>query len=209
MNTIAIICSIIGAIGVVLGGVWFIIKRAFDKGVDKNRLDNIEAKIENANCDGHSDCIKSTTDLIEDIKNDLSTIKIYLSIKSDKAAAIFSVKSSPRKLNIMGEILFDRIKGNDFLDKHQASLFDMIDAKKPMSALDVEIFAKQVCIELVDDPIFKSLKDFVYNSPSLVITDDKGNFSNYDVTINDICFVISIPLRDIYLRQHTEIKLDE
>lgn len=45
MNTIEIICTAIGAVGVVLGGVWFIIDKIFKFGKVSQRIDNIEVDV--------------------------------------------------------------------------------------------------------------------------------------------------------------------
>lgn len=216
MEIIEIIGILITTAGVILGGVWFIIKQAFIKGADKNRLENIETKINHADCLGHKAYVQATdltmktvnTDLAG-MKKDIAIIKAYLIVKSDKAANIFSVKNSPRKLNDIGQRLFEDIKGEDFLIEHQIMLFEMIESNFPKSALDVESYAKLTCLELIDSPIFKRFKDFVYKSPSLKILDENGSIQSYDVTLGDVCFVLSVPLRDLYLSEHTEINIED
>lgn len=54
MSTIGLICTLIGAIAVVLGGVWFIVQRAFKLGIDRNRLEQIEGKVCKLPCDEHT-----------------------------------------------------------------------------------------------------------------------------------------------------------
>ena len=43
MDRLEIIFSLIGAIAIILGGVWFIVQRAFNSGVDKQRLNHLES----------------------------------------------------------------------------------------------------------------------------------------------------------------------
>lgn len=45
MNSLEIICTVIGAVGVVLGGVWFIIDKIFKFGRVSQRIDNIEVDV--------------------------------------------------------------------------------------------------------------------------------------------------------------------
>lgn len=54
MNTIELICTLLGAIAIVLGGVWFIVQRAFKFGIDRNRLQQIEGKLYKLPCDEHN-----------------------------------------------------------------------------------------------------------------------------------------------------------
>lgn len=63
METTGLICTIIGAVAVILGGVWFIVQRAFKLGIDRNRLEQIEGKVCQLPCDEHTGKIsKSESD---------------------------------------------------------------------------------------------------------------------------------------------------
>lgn len=71
MNKIEIISTIIASVAIILGGVWFIIEKAINSGVNKHRLDNLEKscsqlpektnelrnKIEALPCNSHMDNI--------------------------------------------------------------------------------------------------------------------------------------------------------
>ena len=100
--------------------------------------------------------------------------------------------------------LFDDVSGSEFLDANREVLIACIDGKTPKTALDVEESALEVLYEHLDDDMFNGLKKWVYNSPSrkLVI---EGVERDYTVTMNDVCFVLSLPLRDMYLELHPEL----
>ncbi len=140
----------------------------------------------------------------DEIKEDLLQIKMFLMAKNPKTATMFSVKKSPRRLNEEGEKLLADIKGNDFLDANRAMLINAIQAKNPMTALDVEISAHNVLIESLNSDIFNGIKNWVYNSPTRKITIN-GQVVDYTITLGDVCFVLSLPLRDLYLDCHPEI----
>jgi hypothetical protein len=108
---------------------------------------------------------------------------------------IFSIKVSPRALNELGKRLFNDIDGNSFLKENKNVLFKSITESNPLTELDVEQVANVACLSLVSTPAFNKMKDFVYNSPAVEIEGGK----KYDISLNDICFVLSIPLRDMYL----------
>lgn len=64
MNVIEIICTVIGAVATILGGVWFILSKVFKMGQTSGRIDNIEksvTKLENVMacfpCNVHHDDI--------------------------------------------------------------------------------------------------------------------------------------------------------
>lgn len=194
MNVIEIICMVIGAVATILGGVWFILSKVFKMGQTSGRIDNIEkavTKLENVMehlpCNVHHD--------------DITKIKTVLVEKYPKSSSVFSMKSSPRKLNPTGEKLFAAINGEQFLKDNKKRLFGYISDNSPLVALDVEQLSNAACLSLVSTPAFNSMKNYVYNEPTWTLPDGK----QYDITINDICFVLGLRLRDMYLSEHPEL----
>lgn len=194
MNVIEIICTVIGAVATILGGVWFILSKVFKMGLTSVRIDNIEksvTKLENMTehlpCNAHHD--------------DITKIKTVLVEKYPKSSSVFSMKSSPRKLNPTGEKLFAAINGEQFLKDNKERLFGYISDNSPLVALDVEQLSNAACLSLVSTPAFNSMKNYVYNEPTWTLPDGK----QYDITINDICFVLGLRLRDMYLSEHPKL----
>ncbi len=192
-------------IAAVLGGVWFMFTKIFHLGRISQRFEDLNTRTRNANCDTHSKDIKEVKTLISSHDDDIKTIKDFLLMTNKKAAILFSVKNSPRQLNEMGNKVFADMQGEDFLNQNKDYLFSQIDDYNPKTALDVENAAHAVCITSVDNEIFNGLKNFVYNSPSYKIIDREGNEKLYDLAMSDICFILSLPLRDMYLEIHPEI----
>lgn len=137
---------------------------------------------------------------MRDIHDDVLAIKTFLTTKHKNIEAIWGLKNSPTTLNENGKKLFDSINGSDFLDKNKDFLLEKLSEKKPKTALDVENNANCVLIENTENDIFNGLKNWVYNSPTMTINDKE-----YAVTLYDVCYVLSIPLRDMYLNLHPEI----
>ena len=121
--------------------------------------------------------------------------KIEKSLFETPPKTSLSAKCSPRRLNELGEKLYDRIQGDEFIEKNKTALFELIREENPLVALDVEQAAYFACLSLVKTPAFNKLKDFVYDEPSWELPDG----SRYDATVDDICFVIGLRLRDRYL----------
>lgn len=88
--------------------------------------------------------------------------------------------------------IFEDIDGKTFLEKNRDSFFMKIDECKPNTALDVEDAAYFACMAYTDNEIFNGLKNFVYNSPSYLIKAEDGTERKYDLTLPDICFVLSL-----------------
>lgn len=126
----------------------------------------------------------------------------------DLSTGLFSEKHSPRRLNEQGQRLFDDVGGTRFLDDNQEFLFSKLDEKQPKTALDVENMALMILNLNAENDIFNVLKNWVYNAPSRQVTNTKGDTVMYDVTLKDVFFVLSLDLRDRYLRAHPEISPD-
>lgn len=207
MGTIGIICTVVGAVAAILGGVWFIIDRVTKSGIKEYRLSQAESNINNLPCKEHSDSITLHKEMLDkhtsllQYNNDMLfpisswIMKLDSSMIDELRNNNFSKKASPRKLNDTGIKLFNAVNGDEFLNTNKQSLFKYIRESKPLVALDVEQAANAACISLVPTPAFNALKDFVYNEPTWTLS--KGN--KYDITVNDICFVIGLKLRDMYL----------
>lgn len=140
------------------------------------------------------------------IKDDLLQIKMFLMMKNPKTATMFSEKHSPRLLNEAGKQLFQDVNGDAFLDANSVVLLDAIAKKTPKTALDVEVGAHEVLVENLNSDIFNEIKNWVYNSPTRKVVVN-GEQTDYAVTLGDVCFVLSIPLRDRYLKMHPEISI--
>lgn len=163
-------------------------------------------RVEHLPCNDHSDRMGSLEKTMADIREDLAIIKSVLIQKHPTSANVFSMKKSPRRLNDMGEWLFDQVKGKDFLEKNKGFFFGKIDDEHPSTALDVENAAHIACSSSTGESIFSDIKSFVYNAPSIDIPDAETGTRKYDITLGDVCFVLSIPLRDMYLSEHPEIR---
>lgn len=203
MNTIEIICTVIGAIAVILGGVWWIVQQAQKLAVNDYRLNKMESDVSTLKSDVSmlkSDVSSLKLDMA-DMKADISGIKSVLIQKFPNAAEVFSMKKSPRVLNELGEKVFAQINGKQFLEDNKQFFFSKINERKPKTALDVENAANIACSAYTDSDIFNNIKDFVYNAPSIMIPGDNGKERSYDITLGDICFILSIPLRDMYLKE--------
>lgn len=160
----------------------------------KERLDAIESHIGSINAN------------IEKMNNLLTTVKTFLVAEIDKAKDVFSMKLSPRRLNPLGKEIYDEIKGDRFLDENQDYFFGEIDRKEPKTALDVETASLEVLIYASEnDDRFIPLKNFVYNYPSK----QKEDGTTITISLSDICFVLSLPLRDRYLKAHPEINPED
>lgn len=140
------------------------------------------------------------------VRENIQSIKDYLVQKDEKAAVLFSMKNSPRVLNANGKAIFDIIEGAKFISDNHDLLMQRLSEKSPTTPLDVELYAKEVCIELLANPVFERIKNIVYRHPAVAIKTLDGSETEYGFTIADACFVLSLPIRDEYLKAHPEIQ---
>lgn len=162
---------------------------SLDKKIDKVKED-IESIISRLPCDVHSDRLSDT-------EKDVAFFR-------GKTEFILSAKQSPRTLNKYGQELFQEIDGESFLAENKQKLFDFIDAESPKTAYDVEADARKAVHSLTDDDSFNRIKVWLYNSPAKKI-EVEGKETEYCFSLEDACFVISLPLRDMYIESHPTI----
>ena len=214
MDIIGIIATIIGIIATILGGVWFIIQKAFKMGENNHRLDSVENRLNSVENRLNSvenrltsveQNITSLQSELNGVAKDISAIKAVLIQKFPNAAIAFAMKNSPRKLNPNGEWLFNEIKGEEFLKENKSFLFNLIDKSNPKTALDVENAANFACTMSTNEDMFIRLKNFVYNCPTIKLKNDDGTERDYEVSLGDVCFVLSLPLRDMYLKENPHL----
>ena len=118
---------------------------------------------------------------------------------------MMSQKHSPRALNDNGLSLFNEINGQQFLNENKNLFFEAIDNFAPKTALDVEAFCIAVLRIKSNEDCFNPIKVWVYNSPSRDIIGEDGTIKKRDISFDTVLFVLSIPLRDMYLNEHPEI----
>lgn len=139
---------------------------------------------------------------MEELKSDMTSVKTLLMMKYKGVEGILSGKPSPRTLSEIGNKIYEDMNGKAFLEKNKDMFFKVIDKSAPQTAYDVENLCYMACISNVGSKPFNEIKTFLYNYPTIAIPGGK----DYEVTMDDACFVLSLPLRDMYLEAHPEIE---
>jgi hypothetical protein len=120
--------------------------------------------------------------------------------KGAKSSSSYSRKASPLRLNDAGERVFADCKGGEFIERYKDVLFGWIEDEKPKTALDVEQCAQMVLRMYSNEDMFNELKDWVYESPAIKV-EKEGKVEELVVSLDDLFFIISLPLRDKYLQE--------
>lgn len=155
---------------------------------------------------------------LEKVEERLGRVEVRLDSHDDKLAQIIYIltkkypksteqlapKNSPRKLSDIGTRLYEESGARDVLEANMELFIDKLTRKNLTTALDVEEASYEVLLSNIELPLFKPLKDWVYNCPDWRLDTGEG-MKPYSIEMYDVCFVMSIPLRDEYLSRHPDI----
>ena len=196
MSQLQIILAVIGSIVTILGGIYAMLQFVFQVGKTKEHLEGFE-KNSIDRFDKIDRRLGKIDDNVEEHTMALVQIYTFLGQKYPKRGSIFAQKNSPRALNDLGMRIYGEIQGQEFLKENKDILFEYIEKEDPQTRLDVETYAMQALMSMTGDKVFNRLKDYVYEAPAVELSDGK----KYEITIGDICFILSIPLRDMYINE--------
>lgn len=155
------------------------------------------------------DKIASTNDShdisIRKLQMEMLEVRTFIKTKFPTSQTVLSEKKSPAQLNEFGRKLFADMGGSDFLSKNGIYLLQKMEEKNPKTAFDVESTAHEVLILATNEEMFNKIKNKVYNYPYMDILKRDGEMVKYEVSLADVCFVLSLSLRDMYLKAHPEV----
>ena len=215
MNTIEIICTVIGAVATILTGIYFIIKKAVKNGVNEHRLTKVENTVEKLPCGKHHDEIADSSLKYNKInENVISTNEMVSEIskwvmKIDNGMIdALAKKASPLKMTAVGEELFEKSFSKKAIDGNLDFLIKELEKISPKTAFDVEDQAYSVLFKNMGHDLFNEVKNFIYYSPEIIEVTNPcdGNKSQVKISLQTLIRLMGIYLRDKYLEKHTEIK---
>lgn len=137
---------------------------------------------------------------LKDISKRVATIERFLIKNGGADYNEFTKMNSPRQLNQKGRRLYDESGASLFLANKKEALLRMLSYEmnklKVKTALDVEILAQRVCLDVSRNEDFKPIKDYIYTHPV---------FEGANVSIDTITMLMGLELRNEYLKLHPEI----
>ena len=142
---------------------------------------------------------------IRKLQMEMLEVRTFIKTKFLTSQTVLSEKKSPAQLNEFGRKLFADMGGSDFLSKNGIYLLQKMEEKNPKTAFDVESTAHEVLILATNEEMFNKIKNKVYNYPYMDILKRDGEMVKYEVSLADVCFVLSLSLRDMYLKAHPEV----
>lgn len=195
-----IILTIVTAVVTVVGGLYACIKAIANKIFDLQQclvsINGLKKDIE-----VNSNAIRNIETILNDHNERFVRIETTLMLKHKNIDGVFTQRHSQKSLNTLGEKIFNEMDGTSFLNENKAALYSEIDKRHPKAALDVELFASIALAVCKDEDFFIPIKNYVYNCP--YIETEGGH--KIDMTIETACYLLSFPLRDMYLEDHPTI----
>ena len=134
---------------------------------------------------------------IRKLQMEMLKVRTFIKTKFPTSQTVLSEKKSPAQLNEFGRKLFADMGGSDFLSKNGIYLLQKMEEKNPKTAFDVESTAHEVLILATNEEMFNKIKNKVYNYPYMDILKRDGEMVKYEVSLADVCFVLSLSLRDM------------
>lgn len=164
----------------------------------------VEEKVRHANCSNNTESIRELKADIKDMNVEVTDIRVAM---ARGAEGRFGRKKSPKVLTELGERIFAEIEGSEFLKANKDTLFAKLDKEQPKTALDVQMMSYWACISISKEDVFNKIKSYIYNCPELDMENSEGQIEKHELTLSDVCSILSLPLRDMYLDAHPEIEV--
>jgi len=156
---------------------------------------------EKSNCETHQQEIESSKSKFDTIQGSIINIENKLayiagSLGHKSTDDNMSVTRSPRQVSDKGFLFLTASGADILLENIKSDLIVELQSKNPKTALDVETISLDVLINHSNDDSFNHLKNHLYNNPK---------FQETDVNLSSACFLMSLELRNEYLKLHPEI----
>ena len=167
-------------------------------------------KVEELPCGGHSLSIEKLErkgELVDDINERLESVAKWVMRHDGSMIDSLSRKCSPRRLTEAGKELYSISGGRKTLEENLEYFLGEMEKRAPGTPYDVEDCALSVLLSSTAKPMFNGIKNYIYNAPDkLDLPDGRGGSVKVSLSLYSVVWVMSIELRDEYLKAHSEIK---
>ena len=178
------------------------------------KLDETRNKVENLPCDNHNDDIRDSGQRYNELQRIVSStndmvveINKWLMKFDNDMIDKLAKKASPLKMTPLGEVLFEESSAKKTIDNNIDFLIKELEDINPQTAYDVEEEALSYLLRNMGSEIFADIKQFLYYSPDTIQLKDpaSGEDKAVRLSMQSIIKLMSIYLRDLYLKKHPDI----
>lgn len=178
------------------------------------KLEEVRDKVEKLPCDRHKDDIRDSGQRYNELQRIVSStndmvveINKWLMKFDNDMIDKLAKKASPLKMTPLGEVLFEKSSAKKTIDNNIDFLIKELEDINPQTAYDVEEEALSYLLRNMGNEIFTDIKQFLYYSPDTIQLKDPVSGEEKDVRLSmqSIIKLMSIYLRDLYLKKHHNI----
>ncbi len=214
MNTIGIICTVIGTavavITAILGGVKYLLDKEKMYAENNQKLVNLEKKTDKLPCEKHGESIGTLAHNIDSIKETMQSnngmlveLSRWAMHMDESMIEKLAQKYSPLRMTEAGAYLYNVSGAKEAVGKIAERLIADMEAMNLRTELDVEDKSLDMIIKNSNDAAFDQVKKYVYYSPDTIQVENTGESIKFNML--SLMKLMSIDLRDRYLTKHPEI----
>ena len=178
------------------------------------KLEETRNKVDSLPCDKHKDGIRDSEQRYNELQrivtstNDMVVeINKWLMKFDNDMIDKLAKKASPLKMTPLGEVLFEKSSAKKTIDNNIDFLIKELEDINPQTAYDVEEEALSYLLRNMGNEMFADIKKFLYYSPDTIQLKHPSPGEDKDVRLSmqSIIKLMSIYLRDLYLKKHSNI----
>lgn len=179
-----------------------------------SKLEDTRNKVDKLPCEKHKDDIRNSDQKYNEMQrivtstNDMVVeINKWLMKFDNDMIDKLAKKASPLKMTPLGEVLFEQSFAKKAIDNNADFLIKEMESINPQTAYDVEEEALSYLLRNMGNDMFTDIKKFLYYSPDTIKLKDPISEEDKDIklSIQSIIKLMSIYLRDLYLKKHSNI----
>ncbi|OJV35602.1 MAG: hypothetical protein BGO33_13790 [Bacteroidia bacterium 43-41] len=127
--------------------------------------------------------------------------------KDSKMTDALMAKASPLNITPLGYVVYNESGAAKLMEEHLPAFIDTLAGIDPKTAYDVENESFNIILKNTGQPYFKPLKDYLYVAPdpAKFVNPDTKKEVDISLSLSQIAKLMSLVLRDEYLKLHPEI----
>ncbi len=172
-------------------------------------LEETKKRINELPCTNHGDALTSVSSrlgILDTIGEQVQEISKWVMKFDPNAIDVLVRKHSPRVMTEIGRSLFINSGASSVLEENLDSFITKLEALNPQTPFDVEDRSLSVLLGSISDPIFNSIKNYIYYGPESVrMKDENGHEVEVKLSLLSIIRLMGLELRDKYLERHPEV----
>lgn len=183
----------------------------------KDRTEKLENNITRLPCNTHKEDIIDLKKITAKLETNVDSILKKMDVVCEQLTEItrwiiktdptevdrMAPKFSPRRLSVAGMELYTISGAKKTIEDNEASLIEDIHEMNPLTPLDVEDDSYTVLMRRMSEPMFNTIKNYVYYQPEKVtVKDENGEDVTVRLSMMLLTRLMSIDLRDRYLNKY-------